>query len=174
MVQSLILPESIDAHDEDRDNQQSGASINHRRQSSSSTEPLVANNVISSISLDLANNQRQVQEQAISDNTELDLNESILLLDSTQEYSTREGPSSFSFGESLGIIETTEYMDTEVTEILDHSMNSMTPEEVTVYEVTEYRPRPDVGHLLQKYPHIFIQLCDGEVIDAESGEWFSR
>ena len=46
----------------------------------------------------------------------------------------------------------------------------MTPEEVTVYEVTEYRLRPDVGQLLQQYPHIFIQLCDREVIDAESGE----
>ena len=61
-------------------------------------------------------------------------------------------------------------MDTEVTEILDHSLNSTTIEEVTIYEVTEYRPRPDVGHLLQQYPHIFLQLCDGEIIDAESGE----
>ena len=42
---------------------------------------------------------------------------------------------------------------------------------MTVYEVvTEYRPGPDVGQLLQHYPHIFVQLCDGDIIDAESGE----
>ena len=48
-------------------------------------------------------------------------------------------------------------------------MNSL--EEVTVYEVvTEYRPMPDVGRLIHNSPHIFIQLCDGEIINAESGE----
>ena len=66
-------------------------------------------------------------------------------------------------------IKETEYMDTEVAEVFENSTQSV--EEVTIYEVvTEYRPRPDVGQLIQKYPHIFIQLCDGEVIDAESGE----
>ena len=94
-----------------------------------------------------------------------------MLLNSTQEYSTHEGPSGFSFGETLDITETAAYMDAEVTEILDNSLNSMTSvEEVTVYEITEYRQRVNVGQLLQHYPHIFVQLCDGEIIDAESGE----
>ena len=169
VVQSLILPEPIDAL-EDRSIQQGGTNTNSHKQGTSFFEPSVANNVINDMPLDLANKQQLIQSQSMDDNTELDLDESVLLLDSTQEYSTHEGPSNLSFGESFGVIETTEYMDTEVTKILDYSLNSMTPEEVTVYEVTEYRPGPNVGQFLQQYPHIFVQLCDGEIIDAESGE----
>ena len=120
----------------------------------------------------LANEQRLVQAQLISANNELNLDESILVLDETHEYSTHEEPSGPSFGESIQNatpMEEAEYMDTEVTEILDNSLNSV--EEVTVYEVvTEYRQMPDVGQLLQHYPHIFVQLCDGDIIDVESGE----
>ena len=99
-------------------------------------------------------------------------NESLLAFDHTQEYSTHEGSSVPSFGEPLNTtiaVEEDNYMDTEITEILENSIHSV--EEVTVYEVvTEHRPRSDVGQLLQHYPHIFIQLCDGEIIDAESCE----
>ena len=96
--------------------------------------------------------------------------ESEILFDDTQEYSCHEGPSSFSNGgpfQTNIAVEDAIYTDTEITEILENSMNSV--EEVTVYEVvTEYRPRPDVGQLIHNYSHIFIQLCDGEIINAES------
>ena len=57
-------------------------------------------------------------------------------------------------------------METEVAEILTNSTNSV--EEVVVYEViAEYQAQPDVGRLLKHYPHIFVQLCDGNIIDAD-------
>ena len=101
---------------------------------------MLENSVINYIPLDLANEQRLSRTQVIT-NIKVDLDESVLLLDSTQEYSTQGGPSGLSFGETLDITEAVKYMDAEVTEILDNSLNSMTSvEEVTVYQVTEYRP----------------------------------
>ena len=130
------------------------------------------NNFFDDMPSAVVNKIHLTQAQLMRENSELDFDESMLLLDNTQEYSTHEGPAGPSFGELLNTavsVEESEYMDTEVTEILDNSMNSV--EEVTLYEVvTEYRSRPDVGQLLQQYPHIFVQLCDGEIIDAESGE----
>ena len=42
-------------------------------------------------------------------------------------------------------------------------------EDITVYEVvTEYQVTP-MGQI-NNYPHIFLQLCDGEIINASSGE----
>ena len=83
---------------------------------------------------------------------------------------TLAGQADLLFDKSLDITDAAEQMDAEVTEIRDGVNSTISVEEVTIYEVTEYRPRPDVGQLLQHYPHVFVQLCDGDIIDAESGE----
>ena len=198
VVQSLIISETIDpcfqtntnySNDGTNDSQPDRLNVN---QEIAITQPRVENNVIKDVPIALSNEQQLVQAQLISANNELYLDESILVLIDTQEYSIHEEVAGPSFGGSIQNATPTEgaeymdtevtelfntavsvqeadYMDTEVTEILDNSTKSV--EEVTIYEVvTEYRPRPDVGQLLQQYPHIFIQLCDGEIIDAESGE----
>ena len=44
-------------------------------------------------------------------------------------------------------------------------------DEMVVYEVVlEYQGVPNPIQVLNDYPHIFIKLCDGEIINAESGE----
>ena len=94
------------------------------------------------------------------------------LADINQECSTHEGSSGPSFGgpfKPTTAVEEANYMGTEITEIMENSVNSV--EEITVYEVvTEYRPMPYVGQIIRNYPHIFTTLCDGEIINAESGE----
>ena len=141
-------------------------------QDTPAAETRLDNDVIHNMSMTLANEQRLVQAQPNHANSAVDLDESIPILDNTQEYSVKEEPYGILFEEptqTVTTMEETEYMDTEIAEIFESSTQSV--EEVTIYEVvTEYRPRPDVGQLLQQYPHIFIQLCDREVIDAESGE----
>ena len=42
---------------------------------------------------------------------------------------------------------------------------------MVVYEVvSEYQGVPNTTKVLNNYPHIFIKLCNGEIINAESGE----
>ena len=48
-------------------------------------------------------------------------------------------------------------------------------DEMVVYEVvSEYQEQPTltlaVVNAVNTYPHIFIKLCDGEIINAENGE----
>ena len=86
------------------------------------------------------------------------------LADINQECSTHEGSSGPSFGgpfKPTTAVEEANYMDTEITEIMENIMNSV--EEITVYEVvTEYRAMQDVGQIIRNYPHILITPCDGK------------
>ena len=38
------------------------------------------------------------------------------------------------------------------------------------HRISEHRAPPNRIELLHKYPHLVLKLCDGEIIDAESGE----
>ena len=45
------------------------------------------------------------------------------------------------------------------------------PNEIEVYEVISgHHDATNTSEVLHKYPHIFIKLCDGEIINADSGE----
>ena len=127
------------------------------------TEPQVENGIIKDVPIVLSDEHYSSQEEVAGPS----FGGSIKIQSTTgAEHMDTEVTESFDAAVS---VQEADYMDTEVTEILNCSTKSV--EEVTIYEVvTEYRPRPDVGQLLQQYLHIFIQLCDGEIIDAESGE----
>ena len=64
-------------------------------------EPQVNTNIVNDMPSSVINEKYKSQAQLINSNSELDLDESVLLLDDTQEYSTHEGPSGLSFGEPL-------------------------------------------------------------------------
>ena len=66
-------------------------------------------------------------------------------------------------------------IDTDVNEVNEevadiNTSNECDPlEDIIVYEVvTEYQATPPVP--AANYPHIFLQLCNGQIINVESGE----
>ena len=129
------------------------------------------NNVAETVVTEHQYDQKQTSEEDMDDIIFTDLPK--LSTDVHQEFIIQEGSSGPSFGEPLdqktAAVEEANYMGTEITEIMENSVNSV--EEITVYEVvTEYRPMPYVGQIIRNYPHIFTTLCDGEIINAESGE----
>ena len=58
--------------------------------------------------------------------------------------------------------------DSEVENISTH-VEPDSPEDLTVYEViTEYQGAPSTSNT--NYPHIFLQLREGQIINVETGE----
>ena len=58
----------------------------------------------------------------------------------------------------------------EIADITEgHEVNPL--DDMVVYEVvSEHRQASNPTQAINSYPHIFIKLCDGEIINAENGE----
>ena len=73
--------------------------------------------------------------------------------------------------DSFIMIETSDENDPINKEValMKEYINETIPNEMVAYEVvSEHHGAPNTSEALHKYPHIFIKLCDGEIINADS------
>ena len=94
--------------------------------------------------------------------------------------STYEKSPDFSFGEQLGGPARTSLSSKQLEEsfiliedtIEDGASNGETQSVEGVYntEKAEQQAQPTATAVLNKYPHLVLKLCDGEIINADSGE----